>query len=188
MEASKPCEREYDFALVLTGITDLTDDVEDALFEAGCDDATLSIQSGRAYLTFSRRAPSVKDAILSAIRAVRKAKIGADVLLVDECDLVTKSDIARRMNKSRQAVHQYFTGERGPGGFPPPVCRITDDSPLWYWCEVAHWLWLNNMLRADAWQSAEQIAIINRVLELQHQKKIAPKLTEEIIRSIGGCG
>src|SRR5438128_2847676 len=102
METEKACEREHDFALVLTGISDLTAEVEDALFKAGCDDATLSIRVGRVYLTFSRTAPTLKDAIFSAIRNVRDAGIGADVLRIDECDLVTQAEIARRINRPRQ--------------------------------------------------------------------------------------
>ncbi len=72
-------EREYDFALILTGVHELTAEVEDALFEAGCDDSTLSVQYGCIYMEFSRTATSLKDAILSAIRDVRKANIGAEV-------------------------------------------------------------------------------------------------------------
>ena len=82
-------EREHDFALVLTGITQLTPDIENALFEAGCDDGTLSMRLGVAFLTFSRKAPSLKDAVISAIHQVRRAGIEADVLRVDVCDLVT---------------------------------------------------------------------------------------------------
>ena len=50
---------EHDFTLVLTGITELTEQVESALSEAGCDDATLSTRCGRPYLTFSRLAPTL---------------------------------------------------------------------------------------------------------------------------------
>src|SRR5438552_190382 len=59
------CQTEHDFALVLSGINELTPEVENAFFDAGCDDATLSMRCGRAYLTFSRSAASIKDAILS---------------------------------------------------------------------------------------------------------------------------
>ena len=71
MSASDTSDREYDFALILTGVPELTTDVEDGLFQAGCDDATLSMQYGSLYLDFSRAAPSLKDAILSAIRDVQ---------------------------------------------------------------------------------------------------------------------
>lgn len=177
----KPCESEHDFTLVLTGITELTDKVQDALFEAGCDDATLSARSGRCFLTFSRIAPSMKDAILSAIDNVRKAGIGADVLRVDYCNLVTQSDIARKIGKSRQLIHQYIVGLRGPGGFPPPACEITDGGELWLWCEVAVWLHENNMVREDVPRDAEHVEVINSVLEVERQRRLRPQLTAEVM-------
>src|SRR5580692_8664220 len=87
MEPRIPCEEEYDFALILTRVTELSSDTENALFEAGCDDATISVRSGRMFITFSRSAPSLSKAILSAIRDVTSAKIGAQVLRVDDCNL-----------------------------------------------------------------------------------------------------
>jgi transcriptional regulator with XRE-family HTH domain len=179
------CEREYDFTLVLTGITEITPKIEDALYGAGCDDATLAMRSGRPFLTFSRKAATLKDAILSAISAVRKAGIGADVLRVDECNLVTQADIARRIGRSRQLVHQYMTGTRGPGGFPPPACEITDTAPLWYWCEVAYWLCEHDMIPESVLNDAMQLDVINTLLDLVRQKNVEPELVAEILDSVG---
>ena len=177
-------EREHDFTLLLTGIDDLTPEVENALLGSGCDDGTIAMRSGRPFITFSRRAPSMKDAILSAIENVRSAGIGADVLRVDYCNLVTQADIARKIGRSRQLVHQYMTGERGPGWFPSPACGITDDMPLWHWCEVAHWLWQNNIVKEDVLRDAEEVELINNVLELTRQKADKPDLTKEVIASV----
>lgn len=178
------CVREHDFVLVLTGVSELTDDCMNALFEAGCDDATPSVRHGRIYLTFSRTAASLKDALLSAIRNVRDAGLGADVLRIDVCNLVTQADIGRRIGRSRQQVHQYVTGARGPGGFPPPACDLTEGTPLWYWCEVASWLACNNMISADAVREAQEIDLINLALEWQHQKQSDPELFEEVFQSL----
>ena len=178
------CDREYDFTLVLTGVNELTDDVQNALFKAGCDDATPAVRSGRVFLTFSRTAPSLKLAILSAIGQVWNAEIGADVLRVDDCNLVTQADIAYRLRRSRQLVHQYVTGTRGPGGFPPPACSITSDSPLWYWCEVAFWLFQNDLIKGDVLEEAEDVAAINNMLEMKHQKKRKPALVRELSRFV----
>ena len=52
MSSTDSSAREYDFALILTGVPELTTDVEDGLFDAGCDDATLSMQYGCLYLEF----------------------------------------------------------------------------------------------------------------------------------------
>src|SRR5262245_33166912 len=54
MRTPIPCESEHDFVLILDGISDLAPAMEDALYEAGCDDATISVRAGRVYLTFSR--------------------------------------------------------------------------------------------------------------------------------------
>jgi hypothetical protein len=184
MARRKTPEREHDFTLILTGITELTPEAEDAFFEAGCDDATLSVRYGRVFATFTRSAPSLKDAILSAIRDVRKANLGAAVLRVDACPLVTQAEIARRIGRSRQLVHQYLTGARGPGGFPAPACDLTDGTPLWSWCEVADWLWQNDMIKEETLRETNELAAVNAVLEYEQRRQREPALTAEIIRSL----
>jgi hypothetical protein len=184
MEPGNACECEHDFALVLTGITELTPEAENALFEAGCDDGTISVRSGRIYMTFSRNAASLKDAILTAIRDVEKARIGAEVLRVDTCNLVTQADIARKIGRTRQLVHQYITGQRGPGRFPAPVCNITHGVPLWLWCEVAYWLRQNDMVKQDVATEAQVVALINTVLEMRYYRHMEPALSAEILQHL----
>lgn len=186
-------QQEYDFALLLGGVVELTEEVENALFEAGCDDATLSFQYGGARLDFSRRADSLQDAILSAIHDVCQARLNLIVLQVDECDLVTQAEIARRIERTRQSVNQYISGVRGPGGFPPPVCHIHDDAPLWRWCEVSFWLMSHDMIQKEKFWDAELIAAINNFLEWQQQKRRNPDLLDVVSKSIKqasecGCG
>jgi hypothetical protein len=187
MDHRTPCEHEHDFVLVLTGVNELTPEMEDALFEAGCDDATISVRSGRIFLTFTRESVSIRNAILSAIRNVRDAAIGADVLRVDDCNLVTQADIARKIGRHRQVVHQFITGTRGPGGFPAPSCQIDDSSVLWRWCEVAHWLWQNGMLKENALRAAEDVDTINSVLDFVHKKHVDPSFVEEFFSELQGC-
>jgi len=184
MKPRNECECEHEFVLVLCDIPELTTEAEDALFEAGCDDATISVRSGRVFLTFSRTARSLKDAVLSAIQDVKKASIGVDVLRVDECNLVSQADIARRIGRTRQLVHQFITGARGPGSFPAPACEITDGAPLWYWCEVAYWLWQNNMIKENALRDAREIAAINVILEMNYHRRFEPELVNELVRAI----
>lgn len=59
---------EYEFTLVLQGGLDAA--AVDALFEAGCDDATLGEVDGVVYAEFIREAPSFGDALRSAIEQV----------------------------------------------------------------------------------------------------------------------
>ncbi len=181
------CEAEFDFTLLLDGINQVSSEVEDSLFAAGCDDATISMRAGRVYLTFCRTAASLKDAILSAIKNVRESDIGATVLRIDQCNLVTQAEIARRIGRSRQLVHQYITGARGPGGFPPPACHITEDAPLWYWCEVAFWLSEHDIIREKDSREAQDLTIINSVLELAWQRRVSPEKTKAILEELSLC-
>lgn len=173
-------EPEHDFALVVAGVSELTCEVEDALFEAGCDDCTISMSYGQLWLEFSRRAPSLVDAILNAIRDVRRANISAEIVQVDQCNLVTQAEIARRMKRTRQMVHQYITGVRGPGGFPPPVCYLREQTPLWQWCAVSFWLAAHDLIRSEEVNRAEVICAINNALERAMQKGRNPKLVKEV--------
>jgi hypothetical protein len=77
-------EAEHGFTLVIDGVPDLTSEVVNALFEAGCDDATPVMTGGRLYMGFDRSATTLGEAISSAIEDVRKADIGAKVIRVDE--------------------------------------------------------------------------------------------------------
>src|SRR5437660_5119090 len=104
----------HEFTLILHGFSELTDDVEDRLFEAGCDDALLGVLDGTPFLDFTREASSLKDAILSAIRDVAKA--GFEVVRIEPDDLVSAAEIARRAGRSRESIRQLRTAERGPGG------------------------------------------------------------------------
>lgn len=178
------CQREYDFALIVVGQNELTDEILNALFEAGCDDATVSLQYGFIYMEFSRSANSMKDAILSAIRNVRKAKVGLNVWRVDDCNLVTQAEIARRIGRTRQLVQQYMAGTRGPGGFPAPQCNLKDRVPLWTWCSVSYWLVQNDMIRPEELQNAEAINAINNMLEHFQQKTRNPGLLAEIAEAV----
>lgn len=63
----------YDFAMQVKGAGDLTDELLNAIYEAGCDDATVSQSEGIVQIHFSREAESLTQAILSADAQVRTA-------------------------------------------------------------------------------------------------------------------
>jgi predicted DNA-binding transcriptional regulator AlpA len=109
---------------------------------------------------------------------------GFDVLRVDQCSLVSASEIARRVNRSRQQIYQYMTGQRGPGGFPAPVFRFKEHSLLWRWSTVARWLADNDMIRAEEVENAEFIEAINGALDRQRQRQRNATLLDEIDRAL----
>lgn len=65
--------RTYTFTLTLAGVSELTVAMADALFEAGCDDATPGSSQGAVMVDFDREAGSLGEAVGSAIRDVERA-------------------------------------------------------------------------------------------------------------------
>jgi hypothetical protein len=63
----------YEFDVVLKDVSEVTDDQADALFAAGCDDGTPACCNGLAWVHFDREAPSLEEAIRSAIGQVQAA-------------------------------------------------------------------------------------------------------------------
>lgn len=127
----------FEFSIIASGVDPAADDFESRFYDAGCDDALIAFQRGHAIIDFSRQAASVEDAIASAIGNVRAA--GARVDRVEPDPLVNLSEISARAGLTRAAVSLYAQGRRGEG-FPAPVAKITDESPLWDWADVARWL------------------------------------------------
>lgn len=156
----------YSFVAILRPIVLDPSQLEDSLFAAGCDDATIGIRNGVVYLDFDREAPCFEEAILSAIKDIERADIGARVAWVEPGDFVTAAEIARRVGKSRESVRLWIEGERGPGGFPSPCAGVSGGVILWSWAEVARWLSENNRLEDEqVLQEAEIIVDLNAALE-----------------------
>lgn len=69
----------YAFTLTLAGAAEITETIEDAIFEAGCDDALLWSRGGVVYLNFDREAATFEDAVASARADVARAGVGLSV-------------------------------------------------------------------------------------------------------------
>jgi len=61
----------YEFTLILKGLLELTEEIADALFEAGCNDGTPVACNGVFSIAFHREANSLEEAIRSAIGNVK---------------------------------------------------------------------------------------------------------------------
>ena len=138
---------------------------------AVCDDATLATRCGVSYLMFDREALDFETALRSAIKDIGKA--GLDVTRVEPDDLVCMAEIARRSKRTRESVRQLINGERGPGGFPPPVAGVTTNSPLWGWANVARWLLQNHLCDNENTSNAAVIEQANRELQ-RHVERPSP--------------
>ena len=63
----------YEFTVILANLDEMTTDLANALFAAGCDDGHPWSSDGVAAITFDREADSLISAIRSAIADVQKA-------------------------------------------------------------------------------------------------------------------
>jgi transcriptional regulator with XRE-family HTH domain len=132
----------YNFTLILGEVNDKTEGLEDALFEAGCDDALINSRNGTVYLDFDRIADNFEDAVISAIKQVESTSLNIVVISVAPDDYVSESEIAKRLAVNRQAISLWVRGaRRAKNPFPTPVMKLTEKSPLWRWYEVAQWLY-----------------------------------------------
>ena len=61
----------YEFTLILRGTLELTEELADALYEAGCDDGTPGTCNGVFSIDFHREADSLESALRSAIAHVK---------------------------------------------------------------------------------------------------------------------
>lgn len=152
----------HEFTIVASGLHPDADDVANIFYEAGCDDASVSFQKGVLILEFDREAASFSAAVISAFDDVLKA--GATVERFEPDHLVSLADIAKRTGLSRSAITNYHKGDRGRE-FPTPVARVTSDSPLWDWCEVATWLHGRNQIGREEVVQARIVREANLVIE-----------------------
>lgn len=128
---------EYDFLLKfdLPGPDGDPEEFVDALYEAGCDDATVGIgQHGRVALNFTREAASAVEAVSSAIADVKRA-IPKAKLIEATPDLVGLTDIAEILGCSRQNIRKLVIGHRSL--FPSPIHE--GSAAIWHLSKVLQW-------------------------------------------------
>ena len=73
----------HQFTLILSGVSELTPELADALYEATDGDIELNMRDSIAYLEVERSAPSLDEAITSVMREVERAGVGVRVVRVE---------------------------------------------------------------------------------------------------------
>jgi hypothetical protein len=152
----------YTVSVVMKDV-ELTDDVLEALF-AGVEDVVPSSVAGVVKVTAPVEAPDDESAAFRFIEQVRSTLPEATVVRLDQ-DLVSITDIAERVNRSRESVRLLADGKRGPGRFPAPVGTIGDGIRVWPWAVVL--MWFREMLREDLGEhgvSPETAALVDAYL------------------------
>lgn len=153
---------EYEFTLVINGPLE-DENTVNALFDAGCDDATFGSIGNTGFGDFAREAPSLGQAVISAISAVESVS-GLTVRRVEPDDLVTIPEIAERLNRSPESIRLLANGERGGGSFPPPISHLRTRHRLWRWTDVASWAGLAD---EETIANAAWLVAANALLELR---------------------
>lgn len=130
--------KEFNFELIfkLEDANQDSNEYIDALFENGCDDATISTgQLGMLSLSFTREAINASSAVESAINDVKKA-IPSVKLIEATPDIVSISDISSILGHSRQYTRKLFNSDIS--SLPAPI-HIGNPS-IWHLSEVLAWL------------------------------------------------
>jgi len=155
---------EHEFTLILSGVDELDEAESNALYEAGLDDGSPGMRDGVAYIEVAREAATLEEAIVSAIKDVRRAGFG--VVRVEPDDLVYLADMAERLGRTRESVRLWVTGQRGPGDFPAPINGLGRRTRLWSWRQVRAWLQQHHLVDELAENDPETIETINGALAL----------------------
>jgi hypothetical protein len=145
-----------------------------------CGDATTAREPRRQTLevSFDREAPTLVDAIVSAIRDLEAIGVPA-AHVRDDDDLVTLADVADRVGRSREAVRLWSIGRTGPGGFPPPV-DMGISTAFYRWSQVAPWV--RDRMGMQVHDPEPVLAAINLALQL---RALAPRVSRmDAVRSL----
>jgi hypothetical protein len=71
------------FTLIIAGVAEITPELADALYSATKGDIELNLRDGVVFLEFERTAPTLREAVTSAIREVEGANVGVRVVRVE---------------------------------------------------------------------------------------------------------
>ena len=83
----------HQFTLILCGVSEITPELADALYEATGGDIEFNMRDGVAFLEFDRSAASLSDAVTSAMKQVEGAGVGVRVVRVESEDANTIAKI-----------------------------------------------------------------------------------------------
>ena len=94
------------------------------------------------------------------------------------------TDIATRLERSRESVRLLVTGARGPGGFPAPVTDPRGRYRLWRWSDISHWL--TTRLGDDTLPNDHLVTAINASLELRRCQHEFSGARRSSLRALAG--
>lgn len=130
--------RTYIFTLLISGVDDADEGHVEALI-ANDEVVMMSSIDGSVSIDLAVEATSPDAALRAGVHIVELAVPGASVCSVD-LDLVAATDIAQRVDVSRQAVNQWVAGSRAVPAFPAALGHVAGGTRVWAWSAVVPWL------------------------------------------------
>lgn len=173
---------DYTFTLrFLSPIPDL-DELSIRLYER-LDDASLSgpDADGSFLLEFDRRSSSLSRALTSAVKELLKALPEGQILRVEEDDLATIADIAKRAGRTPESVRLLINSRRGPGGFPPAAGRLDARTKVWRWADAAEWF---AQTLGESLPDTEDSAFLQAFNDALELRRLASKLGAQQRRAV----
>lgn len=168
----KDVSENHHFIVVLSRVETISSELEDNLYEAGCSDALIASRNGVVYLVFDRIASSFEGAVFSAVDDIHLSKLEIPVSHIEPSDIVSLSEIARRLDRTRESIRLLAKGDRGDGTFPLPISGVEETTQLWSWVEVAKWFFNHGKVNRSVLEKAVLIKAINSKLSsLDHYDK-----------------
>lgn len=148
------------YRLVHTDHSD--DELLEKLGQAGCTDALVGIgAAGRLALDFSRKSPSARQAIESALKDVRRALPGAQLVEAGP-DFVGLTEVASRVGVSRQNLRKLMMTHHD--SFPIPIHE--GKSSIWHLHDLLQWFRKRQMyqISEDAIETSKTVMQVNAEL------------------------
>jgi len=110
------------------------EDLLDALYEAGCDDALVGTGvHGTIGLDFRRAASSARRAVDSAVHDVKKAVPDAELIEISP-DYIGVSEIAELLGCTRQNARKLVVNTTFP-----PAMHLSGHASIWRAVDVVDW-------------------------------------------------
>jgi len=110
---------------------------------------------------------------------------GVEVVRLADAGLISMAEIAERTGRSRESVRLLVAGERGPGGFPPPVTDPRSRYRLWRPADVDSWF--SARFNAPTGTADDQVpSAINAGLELRRYTRSITENDAADLRTLVG--
>ena len=98
--------KDFEFSIVFCDDLELTERLENKIYSGSCADCQLGSVDGRVLLLCEREAESLAEAVFQILHELKEVGLAHHVFCVDPSDLVSQIQIGKRLDRSRQQIHQ----------------------------------------------------------------------------------